>query len=307
MLAVFAQLGVGAAARRLGVLTREADASLVRLVVNVLIPCYFFDRLVGAKSLDDARNVWLPPVLGFASVALGIGAALVVAKTLGPRIGLVTARQRGTFALTCGMYNYGYVTLPLAAALYGGGTVAVCGVFNVGVEVALWTIGVLALTGSVGKSWWRGVVNGPLVGIVIAELVNALGLAPRVPDVIATAVKALGDCALPMGIVLSGATIVDALPAWRPRLGVRVFAAATVLRVGLLPLVFLAVALVVPTVELRQVLVLQAAMPAAVFPLVLVRLHDGDTDVALSVVLGTQAVALGTIPLWVAAGQTIVL
>jgi predicted permease len=49
---------------------------------------------------------------------------------------------------------------------------------------------------------------------------------------------------------------------------------------------------------LRSVLIIQAAMPCAVFPIVLTQVHAGDMLTALRIVLGTSLVGLVTIPLW---------
>ena len=72
---------------------------------------------------------------------------------------------------------------------------------------------------------------------------------------------------------------------------------------GILPLGFLALARYLPlTAELKQVIVLQAAMPSAVFPIVMAKHYGGDSPTALRVVLGTSAVGLLTIPLWIQFG-----
>jgi predicted permease len=71
----------------------------------------------------------------------------------------------------------------------------------------------------------------------------------------------------------------------------------------LLPLSFLVVAKHLPaSAELKHVLVLQAAMPSAVFPIVMARHFGGDPPTALRVVLSTSLVGLVTIPLWVRFG-----
>jgi predicted permease len=55
-------------------------------------------------------------------------------------------------------------------------------------------------------------------------------------------------------------------------------------------------------VELKRVLVVQAAMPAAVFPIVLARHYGGQPLVAVQVVLATTALGLLVIPLWLSLG-----
>jgi hypothetical protein len=50
------------------------------------------------------------------------------------------------------------------------------------------------------------------------------------------------------------------------------------------------------------VIVLEAAMPAAVFPIVMARHYGGDAATALRVVFSTSLVSLLTIPLWIRFG-----
>ena len=89
--------------------------------------------------------------------------------------------------------------------------------------------------------------------------------------------------------------------------GWRVIALAVLLRIGVLPVLFLLLAKHVPmTVEHQRVLVIEAAMPAAVFPVVLAKLYGGDPATAVRVVLATAAVSLVTIPLWLKYGMKFV-
>jgi predicted permease len=55
-------------------------------------------------------------------------------------------------------------------------------------------------------------------------------------------------------------------------------------------------------VELKRVLVIQAAMPSGVFPIVLARHYGGQPLTAVQIVLGTTALGILTIPLWLRVG-----
>jgi hypothetical protein len=89
--------------------------------------------------------------------------------------------------------------------------------------------------------------------------------------------------------------------------GWRVIGAAVFLRIGVLPVLFLLVAKFLPaSIELKRVIVLEAAMPAAVFPIVMARHYQGDPATAMRVVIGTSVVGLLTIPLWIRVGMKFV-
>ena len=54
--------------------------------------------------------------------------------------------------------------------------------------------------------------------------------------------------------------------------------------------------------ELKRVLVVQAAMPSAVVSIIVARVYGGQPLVAVQIILGTTALALFTIPLWIRFG-----
>ncbi len=105
-----------------------------------------------------------------------------------------------------------------------------------------------------------------------------------------------------MSLILIGAVVADYLGEFK-RWGGREISVAVALRILLLPMFFLLLARYLPaSVELKRVMVLEAAMPAAVFPIVMSRHYGGDPPTALRVVIGTSIVGLVTIPLWIRFG-----
>jgi predicted permease len=76
-----------------------------------------------------------------------------------------------------------------------------------------------------------------------------------------------------------------------------------VVRLGIFPVLILAAAKWLPlSIELKRVLVVQAAMPAGVMPIIIARHYGGQPLTAVQIVLGTTVLALLTIPLWLKAG-----
>jgi predicted permease len=305
---VFAVVGVGAAVRQAGWLSGEADRSLLKLIINLLLPCLIFASVADNPALRQAGNVLLPPIVGFGTFALGLGVALAVAR-LGERLsGLAGSAQRRTFVLSVGTYNYGFLPVPLVQVIFDDQTLGVLFVHNVGVSLALWTVGVMLLSGALDRRWWRKMVNPPVIAVAVALGFNVLEATAHVPEMLWKPIQWLGQATVPMALLLVGATISDLLSA-RDELpsrghGVKVIAWSVFLRMGLLPLAFLAVAMLLPaSLELKSVIVVQAAMPSAVFPVLLARHYGGDPATAVRVVLSTSLVGLATIPLWISAGM----
>jgi predicted permease len=304
VLPVFCIAGLVVGLRKLDWLTEEADQSMLRVTVNLLIPSLILDSILGNQALARSENVFLPPVIGVTTVVLGIGLGLLFRRLAG-----LTDKTRGrTFALSIGIYNYGYVPIPLAAMLFDRETLGVLFVHNVGVETAFWTLGLWMLRRGMGGSGWRQVLSPPVVAIAVALVLNAAEGDQWLPAFVLTAAEMLGQCAIPMGLILVGATMADYLHQFHGEKSVRTMSMACLLRLGLLPVLFLLLAWVVPgSVELKRVMVLQAAMPTAVFSILISKHYGGDPNIALRVVMATSVVALITIPIWLRVGMTWIL
>jgi malate permease and related proteins len=293
---VFAVMALGYLMRKIGILSSEADRSLTRLVVTLLAPCLALDTIIGNEGLANPKNWILPPVLGFASIALGIAVSRMGARCFR----IPEDERRRTFVFVTSVQNYGYIPLPLCNALFGRETMGVLFAFFLGVELAFWSIAVAQLTGYAKSRSWRDVLNAPIIAISAAIALNALGAKAWLPSSIATTFHLLGTCAVPLGLLLSGALIADYVNWDSVRHGRRTILASAVVRIIALPMLMLIFTRFAPLdATLKSVLVVEAAMPAAIFPIVLTRVYRGDMPTALRVVLGTSAIGLLTIPLWI--------
>jgi len=306
-LPVFLVLGAGYVARVLRILTPEGDSSIMKLVINVLYPALILSFILGNEALREPSNIGFGLALGGLSIMVGVSLAYIVAPLGEMRVG--TGRR--TFAFATGLHNYGYIAIPLTAALFGaeGTTVGVLLVYNVGVEAAVWTFGMLVLRGGLSGDVWKKLLNPPVVAMLIGLALNFAGTPEmqgamgRGYAVALAALKMLGACAIPLGLIISGATLRDlvATGEWLGRPAVPILGVAC--RNVLLPVVFLAMAFILPlTPELRRGMAVQAAMPAAMLPIVLARFYGGSPSVAVQVVVASTLAGLLSIPFWLTLG-----
>lgn len=299
ILPVFAMIALGVGLRRWRWITEAGEDSLFKLVVRVTFPCLIFESIVANPSLRAPGNLLLAPLCGFGLTLVSMAVGWYAARALG----LTTGHGLRTFALAVGLTNYGYIPLPLMDAMFGPESRALLLVHNVGVEAALWTGGVLVVTGLSPLAGWRKLINAPAIALFVALTVNLSGAGPLVPATVMTLVHAFAACAIPLGLVMSGASLQPHLDDPRQLVDKRVTLTAWLLRLGVLPFVYLFAARWLPaTVELKRVLVVQAAMPSAVVSIIVARIYGGQPLVAVQIILGTTALALFTIPLWIRFG-----
>lgn len=292
VLPVYLTMATGAAARKLRILPQEADAGLMRLAVTILTPCLILERVVGNEAVMTPLPVLIAAGLGYGLVALGIAIGYFAA----PLIGLQRHEGRRTFAVSSGLQNYGFVAIPIVTALFPEkSTLGVMFTFTLGVELACWTAGVGMLTG-LDKAPWKLALNPPVITILASLVLNFTGLHAHIPAVVHNTLGMMGACAVPLAVMIIGASIADLWGQERMRWGIAVL--APVLRLGIIPIAFLAAAIYLPLEsELKRILVVQAAMPSAVFNIMIARHYGGHAATAVQCVLATTLVSLITTPL----------
>jgi predicted permease len=212
VLPVFGVMGVGFWLRRVGWLTADADQSLMRLTINLLMPSLIFDSVLGSTALRRPENLLLPPLLGYGMMAVGVG----VARCFTGLAGMRTKPEQRTFTLLAGLQNYSYLTIPLCLSLFGSGTMGVLFVHNVGTDMAMWTLGIATLTGAGTAGGWKKILNAPLVALLLALALNFLSLhcTPPAPamfagGIVRTTIHWFGQSAIPMALLMIGAIVAD--------------------------------------------------------------------------------------------------
>lgn len=292
MLPVYLLLAAGAVLRRTRVLRKEHDEGVMRVVYSVMLPCFMLDKILGSEVLRSGPVVISSIVLGYGLMLAGTVIGLVTGRV----IGLEKGNGMRTFGLCSGSQNFGFTAVPVVQILWGAGALGILFVHNIGCELAMWTMGVMVMSGEGGIPW-RRMINGPVFAVLGGLLLVAMGWDVHVTGPARKALSMIGVGAVPLAVLITGCTIVDLVAAERPKAKI-IFGSALV-RVLLAPAVFLAAAKFLPiAMELRQVLVVQAAMPAAMTPIMLARMYGGRTAIAAQIVVFTTALSLFSLP-WI--------
>ncbi|MES2981661.1 MAG: AEC family transporter [Verrucomicrobiota bacterium] len=280
----------GAVLRRVGLLKPNYDTWIMPIIFWVMAPCFILDRMLGAVILRDSSTLATGIGLGFSLIIAGIGIGYLVGKA----IGLAPGNGMRTFALASGCQNYGYTAVPVVEILWGTSAVAVLFVHNIGVEIAIWSFGVMLLSGD-RKMNWKRMINGPIIAVGIGLILVLLHIDHKVTGSPRDIISMIGIAAFPLALVMTGASMMDLVgtekPSWKIILG------SVLVRMLLTPILIIASAKWIPmSLELRQVLLVQAAMPAAMVPILLAKIYGGRPVVAVQIVIATTIVSIFTLP-----------
>ena len=261
--------------------------TLATLAYWVLGPAFVFDILSTASL--DAGDV--ARVVGATAIAMGIVAAAAVGA------GIVTGTSRSVTSasiLTSIYGNVGNFGLAITVFALGSRALPLAGLVLVTVNALGILIGV-GLATSRTDPWWRAArraLTTPLVVAVLPSLlVNAFDV--EVPVWVDRPVALVAAAFIPVMLLTLGIQ----LAGMRRIIPSAATAVPIVLKLAVAPMAALAAVTLVDLSGLAgDVVILQAAMPAAVFTSLVALEHDLEADFVTSVVLLGTLVSVLTIP-----------
>lgn len=296
-LPVFIIVLLGVGLRKWNVIGNSVDSGLTKLVLNLLAPCFILHNLIGSEVASD-----MPKVISLAALGAGIIiASFAITYTLAPALGMRDGEGRRSFTVAAGLQNYGFLVVPLIMSLYGDKELlATLFLHSLGIELAVFSIGIMIFTGKFSLSP-KIFLKGPVFAVFLGIILNFSHLDAHIPAPILTTVSMLGATAVPLSLIAIGMTIGEILP--ETKYSIKVSFSAILIRLIILPIMIISIAYLLPLDNMvKKVLLVQAAMPAALFPIVLARHYGGKPALVAEVAITTSIVSFMTMPLVIVVG-----
>ena len=253
-------------------------AFVTRLVTNVGFPCLIFATLVRVDLTFETMGT-----MGFASLAtVAVFAAIAI-----PLLRLFRLEQR-TFLPVVIFANTGNMGLPLCLLAFGEQGLAL-GIAYFAVNALL--VFILGPAIAAGTAKPSEVLRIPLVWAVLAALLVKF-LAPPLPDWLFGTIELLGGFAIPLMLITLGASLAGLRIESLPRsFGLSVFRLVMGFLVG-----WGAAEVLGYEGAARGVLIIECAMPVAVFNYLYAQLHDNHPAEVAGTVLVSTALSFLTLP-----------
>jgi malate permease and related proteins len=279
----------------------HARQPLMRLGLWVFFPALIFDRVSSNPLIHSGPTALLYLGAGFLMIIVGI----LVGRAVAALFRFPPGDAKRTFAYASGINNFGYLGIPVTAALFDQDVVGVLLVHNVGVEAAVWTFGVAFLSGAPPGKSLKQLAQPMTVALAVALAINFAGLGETAAIHFAGQFcHTIGECAIPIGTILTGIYLHETLQGFKFIADARVSFGVMAVRWLAMPVILLSVACwFITDPALRKVMMVQAAMPAGIFTFLIVELYRGDVSVALRVAVVTVAFCPLITPLWLYVGS----
>jgi hypothetical protein len=302
VLSVILMIGIGFFLAKRKWFEGASSALISRLVVSVALPAYMISNLMGGYDREKLFSM-LP---GLPIPFLTMIASFIVAALLA-RLIKVPKGRRGTFSSMFSLSNSIFIGLPVNMLLFGDVSLPYVLLYYIANTSCFWTIGTYGIANDgcilsgrpkpslVSASGLKRILSPPLVGFLAAVVMIMLGI--TLPTPIMDLCKYLGNMTTPLSMLFVG--IVISRVEWKKlKFGVDLlFVIAGRFLVTPLFIYLMMRGRDFPLL-MKQVFLIQAAMPAMTQTPILAEAYGADSEYAGLGTSLTTVLSLVTIPLY---------
>ncbi|MDO8488992.1 MAG: AEC family transporter [Candidatus Omnitrophota bacterium] len=269
--------------------------ALSRLVIQIIFPAMIFTQLIQNFSFSLYPNWWIFPLVSLIITVCGLLVGLFLLKLIKLK------NHKLQFLSLVGFQNSGYLPLAMVASIFSGQQMnnifIYIFLFLLGFDLVAWSLGMYMLTyDKETKFKLQHIFSPPVIANLLTLTLIALGLNKFIPDTIFKPIQMVGNCTLPLALIVVGGNIalvqlknVDKKTVFFFLLGKLIILPALgmwiVLKLGL-PQLF------------GFLIVMQLAMPSATSLSVIIRRYNREDALISQGVFFSHIVSLITIPLF---------
>ena len=284
IIVMLAMMSIGVVLYKIGQINEKGVTQLSNLALFVATPCVVIRSLAipfNAKQLQTGLLVMAFFLL-----------TLLLAAIVG-RIGCGKADRVGTFAVI--FSNSGFVGIPLIQGILGEEYVFFVTMTMVIGTVVFWTYGVYLISGDKNEVSVKKILTNPNLIAVVVGMV--LFFAPiELPYIVQQTLNGMANMNTGLGMIILGATL-GASNISLMVTDTRLYK-ATLLRLVAAPLVCIPLLMLMPVPhEVRMVLMIVAAAPAASATSMFALMYGGDYSYGTGLAIGTTIVSMVSMPL----------
>lgn len=272
--------------------TAEVQQMLIKIIVNVGLPAIILSSIFNFQ-IDGEVGERIVAVLLF-SLLLN-GGLIFIHWLLLPKLN-IEGGKRSEIALLSVLGNTGFIGIPLAYTLFGPEGALLVAIFDAGIDLLLWTVGVTLLQGGEGFSLRRlkALINIPMLAIIIGLTAGLTQF--EAPHFFKELMQTLANIASPMAMIYIGLLIP---PMWKRRRAIPfsllLFTAGNKLLA--MPIIVAITLWLLPfTPWLKGILLMSATMPSFALSSVLFSRYGADGLFSTAVVITSTLLSLLTIP-----------
>ncbi|OUQ88249.1 AEC family transporter [Brevibacillus brevis] len=292
-------IGIGSLIGYRQPLTADSRQLVITIIINVAMPCIILDGIF--QTTIDQQILYQIFAIFFISIILNCLGIFI--GWLGARALPLPVKKRREIALLSGLGNTGFIGLPLCAALFGPKGALLAAIFDAGVDVVLWTVGVMMLQekGSFSLKGLKTLINIPMIAIVFGLGSAIIGFVP--PEPVKQLFGTLSKLASPLAMMYIGMLLPMFLRN-KPQVSLKLLSMPLTFKLVVFPLMtaFLLSVFSIDS-EIVSVSLVQVAMPTLTLASILFGRYAADEEMGAMTTVCSTLLALLSIPVVLVMGN----
>ena len=269
------------------ILKHEGRSSFINLLLDITLPCMILNSFNIETGIDELISAGEIMIISFACFIV----AYVIAKIIWRK---EHHNRRSVLEFSTLFSNAGNAGMPIVALVFGAEGVFYASFYLLPVRILIWTVGLSLFVDEVNlKNKIMILLKTPSLVVVFIGI--ALMFMPfKLPAVVSTAIKNIGDMTGPLSMMIIGAALGESdiqkafeFDAFK----------LTFVRLILLPVIYIFMLKFVGVKDiLWQVVVVLTAMPAAANTEIIAEMYGKDYEFAARCVVVSTILSLVTVP-----------
>ena len=297
ILIIFLEIGTGIVITKIGIMDDKNSKFLSNLVMTVTLPC----TLLASAGIDGGREAVAGMLKGYVVLEIFYIVCICLCLLLSRAMHL-TRGQKAVLVGAAVMPNSAFIGIPLITALLGSEAGALYGAAGIMAYNILFFTYVQHLFDPEAKVSLKAFLTPTNITTAIMVVMLVTGL--RLPGILESFCKAMGNTTTPLALIIAGGML--ARSDLKKLVANPLVWLITGLRCLVFPLGFLAVLCLLPLdPTLRMAVLILASCPAGSLTAVLAKQYDTEGELASQAVAHSTLCILISVPLVLSLGSTL--
>ena len=290
MLALFIFMALGFFLNKKRLLPLDDSVVLSKLETYAFVPCLVFSVFYKYCTVENFKQKWTYMLYGAAVMAVSLPIGIVLAKYFA-KDGYLKKIYTYSFAVA----NFSFMGNAVVLGVFGEKVLFDYMIFTLPLNLYVYSIGTASLipTEKGDKLSVKTFVNPIFIALILGAVCGLLSV--PLPKFITTAISSAGACMSPLAMLLTGFVIGEY--SLKTLASDKKVYLASVIRLIILPSVFMAVLLLLKTdKDIIRVALCATAMPLGLNTVVFPAAYGGDTTPGAGMALVSHLISVITIP-----------
>lgn len=298
VLSIVIMVSVGFALTAKGWFDERTSKIFAKLVCNLALPCLMISDLMGNFDKDKLSHLGKGLLIPFWSMIVCYLISVVVSKIIKVKKGRI-----GTFRSMFFVSNSIFIGLPINMALFGSKSIPYVLLYYIANTTFFWTIGAYGISKDgqssnvsiLSKETLKRIISPPLMGFIFAIILILLNI--QLPKFIIDTCKYFGNLTTPLSMLFIGITIYS-VDIKKVRISIDMLTVLLGRFIVSPVLIFAAGHYFTVPILMKNVFVIQAAMPVMTNTAIVAKSYNADCEYATIMTVVTTILSLVFIPIY---------